>query len=74
MKSILNKILKYKWILASLLAIIIFYILQKRINIENFACGSLNREQDCNGNNQCLWQWQKGTRTQRPHWQCVSKP
>ena len=76
MKSILNNIFKYKWILASLLAVLVFYIFQQKMipTIENFQCGSLNGAQACNGNSQCLWQWQKGSRSQRPHWQCVNKP
>lgn len=71
MTNILKSILKYKWILAIVIVVIMFFYFSK--NIESFGCGNLGKDACQQNNSQCSWQWQKGSRVSKPRWGCVNK-
>lgn len=71
--NILKPIFKYAWIFAALIVIVLFFYFSKNMMVEAFNCGSIYGQQDCKNNNQCSWQFQKGSRVSKPHYQCVNK-
>lgn len=54
MANIMRKIMKYKWILASLLVIYLFFHFFMRTS-EGFNCSGLKDQTKCRGQKGCSW-------------------